>query len=138
MSSLGWPARALLLALLPGVAVAVPAATPTASSSAPAPPISPPSSSSAPSAPTPAPRVTRVLVHKGARSMDLFDGDKLVRSYAVAVGRGGPGPKQREGDKVTPVGRYRVLKHMPSHLRIFMLIDYPNAEDRARFAKLKA
>ncbi len=42
-----------------------------------------------------------------------------------------------EGDNVTPVGHYRVVKRVPSHLRIFMQIDYPNAEDRARFEELK-
>jgi murein L,D-transpeptidase YafK len=83
------------------------------------------------------PRVTRVHVKKSARSMDLFAGEELVATYAVAVGRGGAGPKKMEGDNVTPVGHYKVLKHMPSHLRIFMLIDYPNADDRARFEEAK-
>jgi len=88
--------------------------------------------------PPPSPsKVTRVHVDKNARKMDLFDGDTLVASYAVAVGRGGAGPKKREGDSVTPVGRYRVVKHLPSHLRIFLQLDYPNADDRARFEELK-
>ncbi len=86
----------------------------------------------------PLPPVTRVLVKKSARTMDLYSADTLVRSYAVAVGKGGAGPKLRDGDLVTPVGRYHVVKHLPSHLRIFLEIDYPNAEDRARFARLKA
>ncbi|QUS47111.1 L,D-transpeptidase family protein [Salmonella enterica] len=38
---------------------------------------------------------------------------------------------------VTPIGRYRVVKHLPSHLRIFLQLDYPNADDRARFEELK-
>lgn len=84
-----------------------------------------------------APTVTRVHVKKSARTMRLFDGDNVVATYSVAVGRGGPGPKKMEGDNVTPVGRYRVLKHMPSHLRIFLSLDYPNADDRARFEELK-
>ena len=87
--------------------------------------------------PAPLPRVTRVHVNKSARTMQLFDGDTVVASYAVAVGRGGAGPKKREGDSVTPVGRYRVVKHLPSHLRIFLQLDYPNADDRARFEELK-
>lgn len=81
--------------------------------------------------------VTRVHVKKSARTMSLFAGDTLVASYAVAVGRGGAGPKKKEGDNVTPVGRYRVLRHLPSHLRIFLQLDYPNATDRARFEELK-
>lgn len=83
------------------------------------------------------PVVTRVHVKKSARTMQLFDGDSLVATYAVAVGKGGAGPKKKEGDMVTPVGRYRVVKRGPSHLRIFMRLDYPNAEDRARFDELK-
>jgi murein L,D-transpeptidase YafK len=83
------------------------------------------------------PTVTRIHVKKGERKMQLFAGDRLVATYAVAVGKGGAGPKKKEGDMVTPIGRYHVVKHMPSHLRIFMQIDYPNAEDRARFDDLK-
>ena len=87
--------------------------------------------------PAPTPKVTRVHVNKGTRTMQLLDGDAVVASFAVAVGRGGAGPKKREGDSVTPVGRYRVVKHLPSHLRIFLQLDYPNADDRARFEELK-
>ncbi len=74
----------------------------------------------------PRPTVTRVHVKKSARTMELFSGESVVATYAVAV-----------GDLVTPVGRYHVVKHLPSHLRIFMQIDYPNADDRARFEELK-
>lgn len=87
--------------------------------------------------PAAAAQATRVHVMKGARTMELFAGDQLIGKYSVAVGRGGPGPKKMEGDNVTPTGHYHVIKHVPSHLRIFMRIDYPNAEDRARFDELK-
>lgn len=82
-------------------------------------------------------KVTRVHVKKSARTMDLFAGDSLVASYNVAVGKGGAGPKRMEGDSITPIGRYRVLARNPSHLRIFMRLDYPNKDDRARFDELK-
>jgi murein L,D-transpeptidase YafK len=85
----------------------------------------------------PRPTVTRVHVKKSARTMELLAGDSVVATYAVAVGKGGAGPKKKEGDMVTPIGRYRVVKHLPSHLRIFMQLDYPNADDRARFEELK-
>jgi len=86
------------------------------------------------------PTVTRVHVRKSTRTMTLYGGpasDVVVATYAVAVGRGGAGPKKMEGDNVTPVGRYKVLRHMPSHLRIFLALDYPNADDRARFEEAK-
>ncbi|MFO0680333.1 MAG: L,D-transpeptidase family protein [Polyangiaceae bacterium] len=84
------------------------------------------------------PRVTRIVVRKEAHTMDLFHGEEVVRHYAVAIGPGGSGPKHREGDKITPVGRYHVVQRGPSEFRIFMLLDYPNAEDRKRFAAWKA
>jgi murein L,D-transpeptidase YafK len=89
--------------------------------------------------PSPAPgaKASRVLVKKSARTMTLYAGDDVLATYAVAVGRGGAGPKRMEGDNVTPVGHYKVLKHEPSHLRIFLRLDYPNADDRARFDELK-
>lgn len=85
----------------------------------------------------PVPAVTRVHVKKTARTMRLFAGDAEVATYSVAVGKGGAGHKRMEGDNVTPVGRYHVMKHMPSHLRIFLALDYPNTDDRARFEELK-
>ncbi len=81
--------------------------------------------------------VTRVHVKKSDRTLELLAGDVVVATYAVAVGKGGAGPKKKEGDMITPVGRYHVVKHLPSHLRIFLQIDYPNAADRARFEELK-
>lgn len=88
---------------------------------------------------TPAmPPVTRVVVTKSARTLELYSGDRVVLTYAVAVGKGGAGPKRRAGDLVTPVGHYHVVRHAPSHLHIFLELDYPNAEDKARFDRLKA
>lgn len=83
------------------------------------------------------PHVTRVHVDKSARNLQLLSGDTVVATYDVAVGKGGLGPKTMEGDGVTPVGRYRVIGHIPSHLRTFLRLDYPNASDRARFDELK-
>ncbi|MCA9585174.1 MAG: L,D-transpeptidase [Myxococcales bacterium] len=82
-------------------------------------------------------KVTRVLVKKKAHTLQLFAGDEIVATYRASIGDGGPGHKLREGDKVTPVGRYHVTTHQPSHYKIFLRLDYPNAEDRARFAQLK-
>ncbi len=92
----------------------------------------------APPPPGSAAKATRVHVKKSARTMTLYAGDEVLAKYDVAVGKGGPGPKRMEGDLVTPVGHYHVIKHEPSHLRIFLRLDYPNAEDRARFTQLMA
>ena len=70
--------------------------------------------------------------------MTLFAGKDEAKVYSVAIGPGGDGPKKREGDMVTPVGRYHVTMHQPSQYKIFLRLDYPNADDWARFNKLKA
>jgi murein L,D-transpeptidase YafK len=82
--------------------------------------------------------VTRMHLSKSTHLLTLLDGDTVVASYLASLGPGGPGPKRREGDDVTPVGRYHVLSHQPSKYRVFLRLDYPNAEDRARFAALRA
>lgn len=82
-------------------------------------------------------RVTRILVRKGDHSITLFAGETPVYKTTVAIGPGGAGPKLREGDKVTPVGRYHVVSKSPSRYHVFLGLDYPNATDRARFASLK-
>jgi murein L,D-transpeptidase YafK len=84
--------------------------------------------------------------------MDLLETEKdasgkedtrLVATYNVWIGPGTDGGsagfKHREGDRITPVGHYQVSRISPSaHFHIFLGIDYPNADDRARFAALKA
>jgi murein L,D-transpeptidase YafK len=95
-------------------------------------------SHTASAAPTrPADKVTRVRIAKQAHTLELFAGERVVASYSVAIGPGGAGPKLREGDMVTPVGRYHVVRHQPSKYKTFLRLDYPNATDRTRFAKLK-
>jgi murein L,D-transpeptidase YafK len=81
---------------------------------------------------------TKILVSKSGHEMKLFDGTELLGTYTVSIGPGGTGPKLREGDRVTPVGNYHVTWKGPSRFGTFMLLDYPNADDRARFARLKA
>jgi murein L,D-transpeptidase YafK len=86
----------------------------------------------------PHPRVTRIHVTKSTHEISLLDGDTVVATYVASLGPGGAGPKRQEGDNVTPVGHYHVIGHQPSQYRVFLRLDYPNADDRARFAALKA
>lgn len=91
----------------------------------------------------PSPRVTRVLIRKAEHTMTLLamdaDGkEDAVAAYRVAIGPGGPGPKRREGDMTTPVGRYHVTMHQPSQYKTFLRLDYPTAADHRRFGELKA
>lgn len=83
-------------------------------------------------------KVTRIVIHKAAHTMELQGKEGGATTYPVSLGNGGAGFKRREGDRVTPVGRYHVVNRGSSQFTIFMRLDYPNAEDRKRFAKLKA
>jgi len=84
------------------------------------------------------PRVTRVVIKKDAHTMTLFAGEQALKTYTVAIGPGGSGPKRREGDMVTPVGRYHITMHQPSQYKIFLRLDYPTSNDWARFNHAKA
>lgn len=96
---------------------------------------------SSPAAAADAPVVSRVVIKKDAHELSLVTGrgerERVLATYKVAIGPGGGGPKLREGDLVTPVGRYRVVARHRSQFEFFLRLDYPNAEDRARFAALK-
>jgi murein L,D-transpeptidase YafK len=82
-------------------------------------------------------RVDKILVLKKAHKLFLMSGDATVRSYSVALGRGGPGPKQRQGDHKTPEGLYRVdARNRASRFHRALHVSYPNDEDKARAHKL--
>ncbi|HEX4512177.1 MAG TPA: L,D-transpeptidase family protein [Polyangiaceae bacterium] len=85
----------------------------------------------------PSQKANRIVIKKNAHELALYSGATFIKKYSVAIGPGGPGFKHREGDKVTPVGHYHVIMHQPSQFHQFLRLDYPNAEDRARFASLK-
>jgi murein L,D-transpeptidase YafK len=84
------------------------------------------------------PSVTELRIDKSERRLEVVAGDVVLKTYDVALGPGGSGPKRYEGDKVTPIGTYRVIAKIPRLFHQFLSLDYPNAEDRARYAKLKA
>ena len=83
------------------------------------------------------PMATRILVEKFARRMTLFEHDRVLRTYRVALGVEPVGPKQVEGDLRTPEGRYRIIARNPrSDFFLSLQVSYPDARDvdRARRA----
>lgn len=51
-----------------------------------------------------------IKVFKAKRELQLFDGEKLVKTYRIALGNNPVPPKEREGDMATPEGS---LFHLP-------------------------
>lgn len=70
---------------------------------------------------------TRLVVHKHAHTMDVYDGDKLLRELKVSLGRGGLGPKVRQGDRRVPEGTYVIDGINPaSAFHLSLHISYPS------------
>jgi murein L,D-transpeptidase YafK len=78
-------------------------------------------------------RVDRIVVEKGKRSLTVFSRGQVVREYPISLGRVPVGTKEKEGDKKTPEGKYRIIAHKPdsSHHRA-LRTSYPEARDIER------
>ncbi len=92
-----------------------------------------------PPAPQPAAaeKADSVLILKKDHVLELLAGGKVIRTYKVALGRGGLAPKDRAGDGRTPEGHYVIdARNEVSHYHRALHVSYPNAEDRKRAARL--
>lgn len=81
--------------------------------------------------------VTLVRIDKSDHKLEIVAGTRVLKTYKVAIGIGGLGPKQFEGDMTTPVGRYEVTTRFRPLFHQFIGVSYPNDADRARYAELK-
>lgn len=71
-----------------------------------------------------------VRIRKQARTLELFDGDTLVKRYAVSLGLVPEGHKEKQGDYRTPEGRYFICnRNYASAFHLFLGLNYPNASD---------
>lgn len=82
--------------------------------------------------------VTEIRIDKSDHTLKLVAGSDVVKTYKVAIGSGGMGPKKYEGDKTTPTGTYRVAGRFKGLFHQFLNVSYPSEEDRKRYAALKA
>lgn len=81
-----------------------------------------------------------ILVDKVAHILYVYQSGKVIRSYEAEFGPNWMAHKERNGDKATPEGNYRITKKKERGATIYhkaLLLDYPNAEDRARFQEKK-
>jgi murein L,D-transpeptidase YafK len=75
----------------------------------------------------------RLVVRKASRELLLFDGDRFVRRYPIALGLNPVDDKTIEGDRCTPVGEFYVFTKNPeSRYTLSLGLSYPNAEDADR------
>ena len=75
----------------------------------------------------------RILVRKSSRTLELYRDDVLLKRYSIALGLQPLGAKQREGDRRTPEGRYRIdFRKADSGYHRALHISYPSRADRAR------
>ncbi|MDX9882563.1 MAG: L,D-transpeptidase family protein [Prolixibacteraceae bacterium] len=81
-------------------------------------------------------RTNAVLVDKFARKCYLYQAGNLKHQFTVELGPNWIGDKICKGDKRTPEGKYKVTAiKSGKHTKYYkaLLLDYPNAEDQARF-----
>jgi murein L,D-transpeptidase YafK len=69
----------------------------------------------------------RITVWKAQRRLELFAGDKLVRTYRIGLGLSPAGDKVREGDRRTPEGDFYIfVKNAKSAFYLSLGVSYPN------------
>ena len=82
------------------------------------------------------PAEPRIVVHKGARTLKLYDGSKLVKTYKMALGFSPVGDKEVEGDGRTPEGDFYIfVKNDKSRFTLSLGVSYPSTDDAKRGIK---
>jgi murein L,D-transpeptidase YafK len=81
-----------------------------------------------------------IVVFKEAHLLTLYVRGQPVSTYTIDLGFNWTADKLHEGDGATPEGRYRVVARMGKMASIYykaLLLDYPNADDRAEFKRAR-
>ncbi len=81
-----------------------------------------------------------LLIDKYAHKCFVYQSGKQIRQYDVELGMNWMGDKRRKGDKATPEGVYQITQKKDGARTKFhkaLLLNYPNDEDRKRFAAEK-
>lgn len=86
-------------------------------------------------------RGVSLLVDKFSRRCIVYKSGKNVKEFEVELGVNWLGNKVQKGDRATPEGTYSIVaKNSGSKTKYHkaLLINFPNAEDKQRFAQQKA
>ncbi|MDQ3179850.1 MAG: L,D-transpeptidase family protein [Acidobacteriota bacterium] len=80
----------------------------------------------------------RIVVKKHNRRLELFDGEKLVKTYKIGLGFAPEGDKEKQGDGKTPEGDFYVfVKNPKSNFYLSLGLSYPATDDAKRGLKSK-
>lgn len=81
-----------------------------------------------------------IVVFKESHRLTVYQRGAAVATYDIDLGFNWTADKLHEGDGATPEGRYRVVARLGKQASIYykaLLLDYPNAGDRAEFARAR-
>lgn len=74
-----------------------------------------------------------ITIRKSERVLEVYDGDKLVRTFNIALGFSPEKDKEVEGDGRTPEGEFYVFTKNPeSRFHLSLGLSYPAKDDAAR------
>ena len=74
----------------------------------------------------------KIIVDRQNYTLGIYEDSVLIKNYRVSFGKSVQTPKNRAGDKATPVGVYKICKIYTEHKYYkFFQINYPNLEDGA-------
>lgn len=75
----------------------------------------------------------RIVIKKAARSLEVYDNDRFIKSYKMVLGFKPAGDKQVEGDGKTPEGKFYIFtKNTESKFHLSPGISYPGPDDAKR------
>jgi len=76
---------------------------------------------------------SRIVIKKEKRELQVLDGERLIKTYAIVLGFAPEGDKNEEGDGKTPEGEFFIFtKNDKSKFHLSLGISYPNIEDARR------
>ena len=79
----------------------------------------------------------RIVIVKSTHTLMLLKHGQVLKTYKVALGRGGGAAKSQVGDRETPEAEYVIdAKNSRSRFHRSLHISYPNPADRERARKL--
>jgi murein L,D-transpeptidase YafK len=74
-----------------------------------------------------------LVISKARCEMELYDGEKLLKTYRIALGLNPLDDKRKEGDGCTPEGEFYICtKNDRSRFHLFLGLSYPSEEDAER------